>query len=135
MILYTEGSTDAQASEAEKIMHILNTFYPGHPWAVRVGEGFIFIRYLMPYGDGTWGMNIKTKKDDWSASNLQKKVVMAAGEWLERAGLSRGRSNGDEITKVEGVKDQKPVKFDTVVTESDKRDALYKQAVRQSGLA
>lgn len=70
-------------------------------------------------------MNIKTGKDDWSASNLKKKVIMAAGEWLERAGLSRGRENGDEIVSVEGVPFEKTADFQDIRITSDYRDALH----------
>jgi hypothetical protein len=101
VILYTEGKTDAQAGEAEKVMAILCAAYPGHPWAVRVDDGIVFIRHLQ-FGSN-WGMNLKVKEADYSASFLKKKIVMLAGEWLERAGLARGRENGDEIARVDGV--------------------------------
>lgn len=119
-VLYTEGSTEAQASEAEKVMHLLTTVYPGHPWAVRVDKGIIFIRHLA-FGGGNWGMNIKTSEHDWSGSNLQKQIVMAAGEWLERAGLKRGRDEGAENYRVEGVPERfqpvEPVKGTEIVIE------------------
>lgn len=131
MILFTEGRTEAQAHEAEKVMHLLCTAYPGHPWAVRVDKGIIFIRYLA--FDGNWGMNIKTADADWSASNLQKKVVMAAGEWLERAGLKRGRENGDEIGRVEGVPEPKYAQMDMVIDTSAReiRNEPRPQALRE----
>src|SRR5688572_25962299 len=100
MILYTEGKTKAQESEAEKVLAILCAAYPGHPWAVRVGDGIIFIRHLQ-FGQN-WGMNLRAKEADYSASYLKKKIILLAGEWLERAGLVRGRENGDEIVHVEG---------------------------------
>ena len=34
---------------------------------------------------------------------MKREIIMKAGEWLERAGLVRGRANGDEIQRVEGV--------------------------------
>ena len=48
-------------------------------------------------------MNCKASKVDWSASYMKREIIMKAGEWLERANLQRGRWNGDEIQKVEGV--------------------------------
>src|SRR3990167_7693223 len=81
-------------------MHILTTVYPGHPWAVRVDQGIIFIRHLL-FG-ANWGMNIKTKDVEHDSAVLRKKVVMYAGEWLGRAGLKRGRADGTEIARVEG---------------------------------
>jgi hypothetical protein len=104
VILFTEGSTDAQASDAEKVMHLLCTAYPGHPWAVRVDKGIIFIRHLQ--FPGNWGMNLKTKSVEHDAAVLKRKVILLAGEFLERAGLVRGRENGDEIKRVEGVPDK-----------------------------
>ena len=116
-VLYTEGRTDAQASEAEKVMHILTTAYPGHPWAVRVGDGFIFIRHLA--FPGTWGMNLKTAAVDHDAAVLRKKIVLLAGEWLERAGFARGRSQDQEPGRVEGVPETPTVEFSTVVNAAD----------------
>lgn len=124
MILYTEGSTEAQASEAEKVMHILCTAYPGHPWAVRVDKGIIFIRHLQM--SGKWGMNLKTHQVDHDAAVLRKKIVMLAGEFLERAGLVRGREDGSEVVRVEGIPEhdqpyssKSPVQFSTVVNASE----------------
>lgn len=123
-LLYTEGRTDAQASEAERVMALLCATYPGHPWAVRVDEGIIFIRHLQ--FQGNWGMNIRTAEVDHDAAVMKKKIVMLAGEFLERAGLVRGRENGDEIKRVDGVPDkyqphaEKPaVQFETVVNAAD----------------
>jgi len=104
MILYTEGSTEAQASEAEKIMAILCAAYPGHPWAVRVDKGLIFIRHLK--FPGNWGMNIKSRQFEHDAAVQKRMIIMGAGEFLERAGLVRGREDGSEITRVEGVPDR-----------------------------
>jgi hypothetical protein len=101
MILLTEGSTDAQASEAEKVMHLLCAAYPGHPWAVRVDKGIIFIRHLA-FGTN-WGMNLKTTEADHDAAVLKRTIVRLAGEWLERAGLKRGRYEDQEVNRVEGV--------------------------------
>jgi hypothetical protein len=103
MILQTEGGNSLANSEAHDIMTLLTQAYPGHPWAVRVDQGVIFIRYLDPLLSGNWGMCIRKKDTDHDAAVLKKKVIMAAGEWLERAGLKRGRENGDEILRVDGV--------------------------------
>jgi hypothetical protein len=103
--LYTEGDTDAQYGEAVAIMELLTAAYPGHPWAVRVAGGVIFIRYLDDRMVGNWGMAMKQKDSNHDAAVLKREVIMKAGEWLERAGLARGRSNGDEIVRVEGLPD------------------------------
>lgn len=101
MILYSEGATKAQEDEANTILEALTIAYPGHPWAVRVYDGGFFIRHLA--FPTNWGMSCKFKKFGYSASALKREVIMKAGEWLERAGLARGRATDDEIVRVDGV--------------------------------
>jgi len=101
MILYSEGATKAQEDEANGIIHALTVAYPGYPWAVRVYDGGFFIRNLeYPHN---WGMNFKYKSFGYSASAMQREIILKAGEWLERAHLKRGRNNGDEIEILEGA--------------------------------
>lgn len=130
MIIYSEGSTKAQEDEANAILDALTTAYPLYPWGVRVYEGGFFIRHLeFP---SNWGMNCKVKGRVYSASSLKREVIMMAGEWLERAGLSRGANvNGDEIGWVEGIPDhyqakefKEPVKVDAVVESPLREEAL-----------
>lgn len=116
MIQYEEGKTKSQQDTANQILQLLDVCYPNHPWAVRVGDGFIFIRHLA-FGTN-WGMNIKTKEVDHDAAVLRRKVIMLAGEWLERAGLRRGVGE-DQINpyKVEGVPDiYQPPEFKPALT-------------------
>lgn len=101
MILYQEGDTKLQEAESAKVLAILCAAYPGHPWAVTVKGGVIFIRHLQL--GSNWGMNVKFANVSHDAAVLKREVIMMAGEWLERAGLVRGRENGDEIYRVEGV--------------------------------
>lgn len=103
MIVYEEGKTPQQQGEAHDILALLTTCYPGHPWAVRVDDGIIFIRHLA-FGDGKWGMNLRTSEVDHDAAVMRKKIIMLAGEWLERAGIARTRFDSDqENYRVEGV--------------------------------
>ena len=102
-VLHTEGENNLAHGEAVGIMELLTTAYPGHPWGVRVAGGVIFIRYMNPMMSGNWGMVIKRKDVDHDAEKLKRDVIRAAGEWLERAGLKRGRSDDSEIERVEGV--------------------------------
>jgi hypothetical protein len=120
VILSTEFDTKAEAGEAENVLGLLCATYPGHPWAVMCRGGVIFIRHLQ--FPGNWGMNLRVKEADFSASFLKKKIIFLAGEFLERAGLARGRENGDEIVSVEGVPlkyqpsaQKEPVHFETVI--------------------
>lgn len=132
MILYSEGRTKAQESEAEKVLGILCAAYPGHPWAVMVDKGIIFIRHLQ-FGSN-WGMNLKVTEADYSASFLKKKIVLLAGEWLERAGLVRGRENGDEIVRVEGVPEKhhpQPLEMEVVVAGGEVRTQARPQVQKE----
>ncbi len=122
MILYTEGGTKQMQADAESVLMILCTAYPGHPWGVRVDQGVVFIRHLeFP---GNWGMCKKFADVIHDAAVFKKEIIMSAGEFLERAGLVRGRANGDEIVQVEGVPEkyqpnQPAVEFTNTVVAED----------------
>lgn len=138
MLLYSEGRTDAQQDEADKILALLTTCYPGHPWAVRIDLGFIYIRHLA-YGDKSrddngWGMNILTNEVDHDWAVMKRKVVMAAGEWLERAGLARGRHDADQkVDHVEGVPQKKTLQdFSVEMAEPELREAPRPQVIKGS---
>lgn len=88
--------------DAHKVMEILCAAYPGHPWAVRVDGGVIFIRHL-EFGNNGYGMCAHFADVKHDAAVFKREVIMKAGEFLERAGLVRGRANGDEILHVDGV--------------------------------
>lgn len=106
MILHNEGGTQAQEDEARLILGTLCDAYPGHAWSVRVYDGGFFIRYLDPNLSGNYGMNVKFRDVSHDAAVLKREIIMNAGEFLERAGLVRGRNNEDEIVRVEGVPDK-----------------------------
>jgi hypothetical protein len=102
MILFSEGATQAQEDEAKMIIDVLTFAYPGHPWGVRVYDGGFFIRHLA--FPANYGMNCKFRDVCHDAAVLKREVIMMAGEWLERAGLARGRYDSDqEITHLEGA--------------------------------
>jgi hypothetical protein len=101
MLIGYRGDTDALAEDAKGILSLLWNTYPGHPWHVECKRGIIFIKYLE--FDSPWGMSTKVSNFDHDAAVLKKRIVMAAGEWLERAGIKRGRYEEQEITRVEGV--------------------------------
>lgn len=102
MIGHVEGDTYAQLMEARKVYELLGEFYPGHPWSVRVMPGLLFIRHLdFPKN---YGMALKMREADHDAAVLKRKIIMLAGEWLERANMKRGRADADqEHGRVEGV--------------------------------
>ena len=106
MLLHSEGSTQALQSDADGVLELLTIAYPGHPWAVRVDGGIIFIRHLAS-PNAQYGMICKVNQVNHDAAVLKREVVKMAGEFLERAGLARGRYDDSEIQFVEGV----PEKF------------------------
>lgn len=123
MILYNEGATQAQEDEAEQILGVLSFAYPGHPWAVRVYDGGFFIQHLA--FDGNWGMNCKFKNFAHDAAVMKREIIKMAGEWLERAGMARGRYDAEqEAGKVEGTTEKKvidvPVVSEAVTTNEPK---------------
>jgi hypothetical protein len=104
VMLYSEGDTKREEADAHTVLEILCDVYPGHPWAARVSGGVVFIRHL-ELGHN-WGMVRKYKDMTHDAAVFKREIILAAGEWLERAGLARGRANGDEIIRVEGIPDK-----------------------------
>lgn len=102
MILYHEGDSKLQELDAQKVLQILTEVYPGHPWGVHVRGGIIHIKHYL-FGNSGWGMTVKFADVAHDAAVLKREIIMKAGEWLERAGLVRGRENGDEIIRVEGI--------------------------------
>lgn len=138
-IQYAEGMTDAQELEAKGILDLLDVCYPGHPWSVSVRPGCIFVRHLL-FGTN-YGMNLKTKETDHDAAVMRKKIVLLAGEWLERAGLKRGAMDPLQTpTRVEGVperfqaKEVKPkVEVDLAVVTQDERTEAHPKARKLIG--
>jgi len=103
LIFGHDTDTSAEQAEAEGVLAVLHAAYPGHPWFVMCRQGLIFIRYLEPKVRGGYGMNVKFRDVAHDSAVLKREVIRKAGEWLERAGLVRGRNNEDEIARVEGV--------------------------------
>ncbi len=133
MLVEIHGDTPAQEEEAKRILFgILWPAYPGHPWSVHVRRGGIFIKNLeFP---GRWGMFLRTSEVDHDAAVFKKKIIMLAGEWLERAHQIRGRhEEGVEVTHVEGVREKKTADVKLIMPNGQpiKREELYPQVVEQ----
>lgn len=105
--LYPYESPRIQADNATGVnlgksaLDALETHYPGWGWHVMVRGGILMIR--IPHVSGKWGMNTRLTEFDHDATTLKKRVIMAAGEFLERAGRRRGGWNGERIAAVEGI--------------------------------
>jgi hypothetical protein len=144
MILYADGATPWMQEMAKDIMLLLDTVYPGNPWAVRVygddtGGGF-HIRHLEFEGK-PYGINEKAAHRFATASEMRARVLQMGGELLERVNLRRGlRREGDEVKRMDGVpekhqpwayQENKPtVQFDAVVSESELRTTPRPQALK-----
>jgi hypothetical protein len=83
---------------AKSMSAVLQRHYPGHSWAVNVdgAQGVATIKNFRL--SGNWGFLLHLKQ--FSASEYEKRVVMAAGELLERYALSRGRFRQQELESV-----------------------------------
>jgi len=82
----------------------LDRHYPGHPWFVFVDSegGILVIKHLGI--SSQYGFVLKLSRV-YTDPNLQK-IVLAAGELLERAALKRGAFEGKPVTRVEGLPEQ-----------------------------
>ena len=104
VMIYSEGDSKLEEADSDKVLEILCEVYPGHPWATMVRGGVVFIRYLDL--DHNYGMVRKYKDMNHDATVFKREVIMAAGEFLERMGLERGRNKGESIIRVEGIPDR-----------------------------
>jgi hypothetical protein len=81
---------------AKNMAELLHRHYPLHLWAVTVqgDQGIATVRNLSL--SGQWGFVIKLG-DIFSATDMDKKVLMAGGEVLERYKVKRGRADPEEL--------------------------------------
>lgn len=87
---------------AADVGHALIEAYPGHQWHVRIGGGILMIKHMRL--SAQMGIARKYDRLTWDAGRRKREVIMAAGEFLERAGLTRGRVVEGEVAKgVEGA--------------------------------
>lgn len=69
--------------------------YPGYAWIVTVNAGVLDIRNVSL--SGRWGYRIK-HVDSFSATDLDKQLMRAGGEILERYRITRARLTGEKAT-------------------------------------
>ena len=88
-IIKADASTLKDMELAACLAALLDKHYPSHFWNVDVNsvQGFINVKNF--YLSGKWGFRIDMALI-YSISQLEKVVVMAGGELLERYGLRRG---------------------------------------------
>lgn len=86
--------------KAKEVGDKLSEKYPGHLWAVSVQGGVLVVKNLAI--SSFYGFVIK-HADSYSASDLAKQAMLAGGELLERAGMSRNRPwDGQMAQQLEG---------------------------------
>lgn len=103
-----EADDDRDDSKASEVMGILLEAYPRHPWHVRIARGVIIIKHMKL--SSQYGMCRHYDRVTFDAGVLKHDVVMAAGEYLERAGLVRGAmEEGIVVPKIEGVPDSRRI--------------------------
>lgn len=85
--------------KAKEVGETLQRHYPGHLWAVAFQGGVLVVKNLAI--SSFYGFIIK-HHNSFSASDLAKKAVEAGGELLERAGMVRGKWDGQFAGKFEG---------------------------------
>lgn len=99
----------ADITLAKEAADELERHYPGWAWHVHVASdigivtikcGIISASLMRDYG-----FIYKITDINWNAKVMAKKIMIAGGEFLERAGMRRGPYKGEPIIHVEGVKE------------------------------
>lgn len=95
---------DSDEGLASRILRTLVDAYPGHGWYVTIRGGIIQVKDMDVHPN--WGMALHYTQVTHDAAELKKSVLRAAGEFLERANMARGRKTEDRVTGVEGIPDK-----------------------------
>lgn len=102
MLTAEPGLSTNEMLMAKRVAEKLHTTYPGHLWAVDVQGSLINVRDL--YLSGLWGFTLSIPSI-YSSSELDRQVVLAGGELLERFKQRRGAVDAASINSL-------PVGFD-----------------------
>lgn len=86
--------------QARHAAQVLATAYPDHLWAVGWAPGKTLVIKNLAM-DGRFGFTIDYARA-FSASDLKHTILNAGGELLERAGMPRGRWNGEFAAHLDG---------------------------------
>ena len=102
MYAITESQEASNLPKCKEIAEYLAQAYPGHTWYIRIDGGCLIIKNLKIHDKAAMVRKLNTLYQD--AERLKHDVVMAAGEFLECAGMRRRAYEGDHVTKLEGMK-------------------------------
>ena len=95
---------DSDEPMAAQMVHDLCKAYPGHGWFVEIKGGIVHVKDMDI--NPNWGMCLHYSQIKSDANDRRRQVIRAAGEFLERANLRRGASDGERVTSVEGIPDK-----------------------------
>lgn len=101
MHVMVEWEHDCDELMAKEVARTLMEAYPLHPWHVSIMGGCIVVKMMNV--SPKWGMVRKYDAVKHGAAVLKREIVSAGGEFLERAGLSRGVMTEQPIQAVEGI--------------------------------
>ena len=92
---------DRDIPMARELIGILHEAYPGHEWFVLIRGGVVQIKKLE--WSSNWGMALMYSNLKGDATARKRDVLRAAGEFLERGNIARGRNTGEFSNSVEGI--------------------------------
>jgi hypothetical protein len=97
-IQVVDSNPDPENNQMELIAKmaagILGKHYRNHLWAVGWAPGMTLVIKNMGIEDGRYGFTVDAARAA-TVSELEKAIVMAGGELLERCGVARGVWNGE----------------------------------------
>lgn len=97
-IQVVDATPDAENSQMELIAKmaasILTKHYPAHLWMVGWAPGMTLVVKNMAIDDGRYGFTVDAAKA-YSVSHLEREIMIAGGELLERCGVRRGAWDGE----------------------------------------
>jgi hypothetical protein len=98
----TESANESNLPMAKEIAEILTIAYPGHSWHVRIDGGILIIKNMNI--SETASMVRKMADIQHDAGARKHEVIMAAGEFLECAGMRRrAYDEGQKAKHLEGM--------------------------------
>ena len=93
-----DATPDAENSQMELIAkmsaQVLSKHYPNHLWMVGWAPGMTLVVKNMAIQDGRYGFTVDAARAA-TVSQLEREVMVAGGELLERCGVPRGAWNGE----------------------------------------
>lgn len=98
----TESADAANLPKCKEIGEYICAAYPGYSWHIRIDGGCLVIKNMSISATASMVRKYsQTIAQD--ATRLKHDVVMAAGEFLEAASLSRRHNQGGTAKQLEGL--------------------------------